>query len=131
MNPSQEIYMTTTSNFFTPTIAFILTLAFGFWLSRKGKPYNGILFNIHKLIALGTVILLSIKMYGTFRNLEFERPHMILLILAGLCVLALFASGAFLSTGNMNYRVVKTIHNVAPVLLVIVVVLISCLVRLW
>ena len=34
---------------FAPGIAFVLTLAFGFWLSNSGKPYNGILFNFHKM----------------------------------------------------------------------------------
>ncbi|MBL0344268.1 hypothetical protein [Candidatus Villigracilis affinis] len=31
------------SNFLTLGIVFLLTLAFGFWLSRIGKPYNGFL----------------------------------------------------------------------------------------
>lgn len=123
--------MTTISNFFTPAIVFILTLLFGFWLSRRGKPYNGILFNIHKLIALGTVILLSMKIYDTFRNMEVQILLIILLIVAGLCMVALFASGAFLSIGNMNYRVMKTIHNIAPVLLVIATGLFFHLAKLW
>jgi hypothetical protein len=131
MSVSEEACMTTLSNFFTPAIVFILTLLFGFWLSRRGKPYNGILFNTHKLIALGTVILLSMKIYDTFRNMEVQILLIILLIVAGLCMVALFASGAFLSIGNMNYRVMKTIHNVAPVLLVIAMGLIFHLAKLW
>jgi hypothetical protein len=131
MSVSEEACMTTISNFFTPAIVFILTLLFGFWLSRRGKPYNAILFNIHKLIALGAVILLSMKIYDTFRNMEVQILLIILLIVAGLCMVALFASGAFLSIGNMNYRVMKTIHNVAPVLLVIAMGLIFHLAKLW
>jgi hypothetical protein len=37
----------------------------GFWLSRSGKPYNGIIFNIHKLIALTAVVLFVITLYRT------------------------------------------------------------------
>ena len=45
-----------TSKFLTPGIGFPVTLAFGFCMSRNGKPYNGILFNVHKRIALGLLI---------------------------------------------------------------------------
>ena len=41
--------METLSKFTAPGVVFILTLIFGFWLSSTGKPYNGVLFNIHKL----------------------------------------------------------------------------------
>ncbi len=37
-------------------VLFGLTLAFGVWLSQAGKPYNPVLFNIHKLTALAAVI---------------------------------------------------------------------------
>jgi len=49
--------MDTPSKFTLPGILFILTLAFGFWLSSAGKPYNGFLFNFHKLIALSGVVI--------------------------------------------------------------------------
>jgi hypothetical protein len=47
----EEVYLHILSRFVIPGIVFILTLAFGFWLSRSGRPYNGLLFNIHQLIA--------------------------------------------------------------------------------
>ena len=34
-------------------------------------------------------------------------------------VITLFASGAFLSIGNLNYRVLKLIHIIVPVLVVL------------
>jgi hypothetical protein len=47
--------METLSKFTLHGILFALTFAFGFGSSRAGKPYNGLLFNAHKLIALGAV----------------------------------------------------------------------------
>jgi hypothetical protein len=39
--------------------AFAITLVSGVVLSNLGKPLNSLIFTIHKLIAIGTVILLS------------------------------------------------------------------------
>ena len=52
------------SKFIAPGIVFLLTLVFGFWLNNSGKPYNGILFNIHKLIALGAVVATAMQIYN-------------------------------------------------------------------
>jgi hypothetical protein len=100
------------TKFLTPIIGFLITVAFGFWLGKIGKPYNDILFNIHKLIALGTVILAFVQVYKSIKVIE---PQSLLLVsLAGvaICVLALFASGAFLSIGNVKYETAKLIHNI-------------------
>jgi hypothetical protein len=111
--------MNLTSSFIPPVIGFILTLVFGFWLGHIGKPYRGLLFNVHKLIALGAAILTTVRVYNWFKASEPQPLLIVLVVLAGLCVLALFASGAFLSIGNVNYRAVKLIHNIAPLLLVL------------
>ncbi len=111
--------MDTLSKFFTPAIGFLVTVVFGFWLGKIGKPYNGILFNIHKLIALGTVILTFAQAYKSFKILE---PHSLLIISligAVICVLVLFASGAFLSIGNVSYETAKLTHNIALVGMII------------
>ena len=105
--------MNVMTQFTTPVLAFISTLVFGFWLSKVGKPYNGILFNVHKLIALGTVILVTMQIYGMLKILELQVLFIILMIIAGICVVALFASGAFMSIGNLNYVVMLAVHRVA------------------
>jgi len=101
---------------FASEIGFFLTLVFGIWLSRSGKPYNGPLFNIHKLIALGTLIVPFRQVYSIYNNLNAQALLIILLVVAGICVVVLFASGAFLSIGIMDYVLMKTIHKVAMVL---------------
>jgi len=107
------------SNFPLPLILFLLTLVFGFWMGKVGRPYNGILFNIHKLIALGTVILAAIQVYKLFTTLEPQTLIVVLTVIIAVCVIAIFASGAFLSIGNQNYQTMKIIHNAALVLAVI------------
>lgn len=103
------------SKFIIPGILFALTLVFGFWLSHAGKPYNGFLFNVHKLIALGAVVLAGMQFYKMLH--AFDGLLAVLLLLLALCVIALFTSGALMSAGKLDYALMLTIHRVAPVIL--------------
>jgi hypothetical protein len=105
--------MDTVSKFLTPGIVFLLTLVFGFWLSLAGKPYNGLLFNLHKLIALGAVILAGRQFYLLMKGLSPQGWLIALIVIAAIGVLALFASGAFMSIGNLDYQAMLTIHRIA------------------
>jgi hypothetical protein len=100
------------NRFVTPVILFLLTLVFGFWLSHVGKPYNGLLFNIHKLIALFCVVLLGIQFSKTLQTPDWQL--VVLLTVSVLCVIALFASGALMSAGQLDYALMLTIHRIAP-----------------
>lgn len=111
--------MDTISKFYIPMVGFALTVAFGFWLGRLGKPYNVPLFNIHKLIALGVVIITSMRVYEAVKALPVQAVVIGLIAMTGLAIVALFVSGAFLSIGNVDYETIKTIHNIAPVVVVI------------
>jgi hypothetical protein len=105
--------------FAVPGGLFILTLVFGFWLSRLGKPYNGILFNVHKLIALGAVVVTAIQMVKLLRGMETQALVTVLLVVAALCVIALFVSGALMSAGKQEYNLMLAIHRAAPFALVV------------
>jgi hypothetical protein len=111
--------MSLLTNFAFPGLLFLLTLAFGFWLSQAGKPYNGLLFNLHKLIALGAVVLAVIQFSKTLIGLPSPALISLLLVIAAVCVIALFTSGALMSAGKLDYAVMLTIHRIAPVMLVI------------
>ena len=84
-------------------------------MSFSGKPYNGILFNIHKLIALGVVIITALRVYEALKGAPAQALVIGLVGVTGLAVNALFASSALLSIGNVNYEVVRLIHNIALV----------------
>ena len=45
--------MGTASRFALPGALLLITYVSGFWLSALGRPYQGLPFNVHKLIALG------------------------------------------------------------------------------
>lgn len=100
--------------FVAPGGVFLLTLVFGLWLSRRGKPYNGILFNLHKLIALAAVVLTAVQVYGLLKAAHPQALLIVLCVLVGLAVVALFVTGALMSANKPAYRVLLAIHNSAP-----------------
>ena len=111
--------MDTLSKFLAPAILLLLTLVFGVWVSLSGKPYNAILFNIHKLVALAAVVVTVIQLYRLLKGTPLQILLIVLLVAAGLCVLALFFTGAMLSAGKLDYQVMLTIHRIAIILMVI------------
>jgi hypothetical protein len=119
--------MNTLSRFAIPAAIFVLTLVFGFWLSHSGRPYNGPLFNIHKLAALAAVIVTAVQLSRMLGNADSPSLLIILLVLAALCVVALFASGALMSAGKLDYALMRAIHRVAPVVMVIALALVAYL----
>jgi len=112
------------SKFVVPGIAFLLTLVFGFWLSNSGKPYNGILFNVHKLIALGAMVIAVVQLAQILKTCHALAVIVALLVLAAICVIALFASGALMSAGKLDYGLLLSLHRIAPVVLVIAMALV-------
>ena len=107
--------METLEKFTLPAVLLALTVVFGFWLSHAGKPYNGLLFNIHKLVALGCVVLAAIQFSKTLHASAWQL--VVVLAVAALCVVALFVSGALMSAGKLDYVLMLSIHRVAPVVL--------------
>jgi len=107
------------AKFVTPGVLFILTLVFGFWLSRSGKPYPALIFNIHKLIALAAAVVTAIQTFNALRIGETQPILIGLLIVMGLCVVAPFVTGALMSAKKATGRAMLTIHRIAPLLAVL------------
>jgi hypothetical protein len=100
-------------------VAFVLTFVFGYWVSHLGKPYNAILFNIHKLIALVVVVLLTVTLVRTGREARLGATEIIASVVAGLFLIGLFATGALLSIDKPMPPIVLRLHHVTPYLAVL------------
>ncbi len=103
-----------------PAAGLLLTIGLGFWLSRLGKPYNAALFNMHKLVALGVVVLSGLEAVRLLRTGSPDGLLIAALGIAGLAVIGLFVSGALMSTGKLDYTLLLTVHRIAPAALVVV-----------
>lgn len=115
-----ESRMNIAVRFVTPGILFLLTVVGGFWLSRAGKPYDGLIFNVHKLIALAAVIVAVIQTVNALKIVAGQPLFLALLAVIGLCAVALFVTGALMSANTAVYAGLLTIHRVAPLLVVVV-----------
>ena len=106
------------TRFLIPGLALLLTIGLGFRLSQAGKPYNGLLFNVHKLVALGAVVAGGVAASRLLRG--FETPALTPLMPAGaaLLIVALFAGGALMSMNKLDYALTLTLHRTASLALV-------------
>ena len=98
--------------------AFIVTVILGFWLGRLGKPYQEVLFNIHKLLALAAVVLVGLEFSHLFKSRDIHSELILLMILIALLVISLFASGALMSLDKGNFKLLQWSHRIAPIVLI-------------
>ena len=107
--------MSIVSKIISSGLLFFFTIVTGIWLSNSGKPLNSLILNIHKLIALGSVIFIVIVIRNLLKNAGSSQVLLSLIIMTGLFVLALFVSGALLSLGKPVNNIILTIHAVTPI----------------
>lgn len=100
-------------------VLLVLTLVSGLWLSNSGKPYHSVIFNIHKLIALGAVSATAVTVYRLRTSVDIRMLVIGAIVITGMLFLALFVSGALLSIGKPDHVAILTVHRVAPLLAVL------------
>jgi len=104
---------------FLPGFLFLIIIGFGLWVRKVGKPYNGLLFNIHKLIALGAVILTGIRIFKLDPFATFPIMAILLFALAVLGVIGLFTTGTIMSIKDEVPKVALLIHRILPAVIFI------------
>jgi hypothetical protein len=98
-------------------LLFLFTLISGVWVSHSGKPINVVIFTIHKLIALATVIVVAVNVYHLYRAVDIRSfVELVVIAITGLLFIVLFISGALLSLGKQLPGAILRIHQVAPLL---------------
>jgi hypothetical protein len=115
--------MESESSFLIPGGLFVLTVFFGFRLSGAGRPYNGILFNIHKLIALGMLVLTGVHLSNTVEDFVSYHLFTLLIYLGATAVLLLFVSGGLMSAGKLDHKLMLIVHRAGSITAVIAMAL--------
>ncbi len=105
-----------TMKFILSAALFVIAVITGIWLSRTGRPLNSALFNVHKLIALASVVFAVMGVINLVREKGVSTAVMLLIIAAGIFVAALFVTGALLSAEKPVNRMFLLVHAAAPVL---------------
>jgi hypothetical protein len=89
----------------------------GFVLSRTGRPFNGLLQAVHKLISLGTLIYLAVTLYRANRMAAFSPITIVVVSISAVFFIALFATGGIISAVKTPPAFVTLTHHVAPYVL--------------
>ena len=121
-----------TSKLIVAGILFLLTLLSGVIVSHSGRPLNVGLVTMHKLIAVGTVVLIGLAVNQLYKNSDGKVfIEMSIAIITGILFLALIATGALLTREEMQLpELVLKIHRAAPLMaLVSAAASISLLIR--
>ncbi len=109
----------TIPNIFIPLVLFLITAGFGFWVSKVGRPYHSGLFNIHKLVALAGVVLAVMRIRSGFSINAITSWILFALVLTGLSVILLFATGATMSIREDEPGIALFFHRAGPVIITI------------
>ena len=102
---------------------FMFIFLFGFWLSRAGKPYNSLIFNLHKLIGLAMGIFLIMTVYRVHQDEPFNPVQILVLAITVIIFIILVAAGGLLSievAGNFENAsqstlgAISLVHKIFP-----------------
>jgi hypothetical protein len=100
-------------------IGFLLILVSGIWLSKLGKPYGTLVFNMHKLVAMGFIVLTFITSRNMFKEINISSFMWILIVLAAISVITILLSGGILSQKEQITGSLVIIHKISSALLLI------------
>jgi hypothetical protein len=98
---------------------FLFIFLSGIWLSRSGKPLNGIILTVHKLISLAAVVFLAITTYQVNQAADLSTMSLIAGVVTSLFFLGAIITGGLLSTGKPVPTAILTAHQAAPFLTVL------------
>ena len=97
-------------------ILFIAIFVFGYLLSRQGKPYGALLFNAHKLVALGTIGFLGVLVYRR-HQIEPLNGYQVNWVIAAIVIsMVTIIIGGLLNTDLNLPAAVKATHKIFPYL---------------
>jgi hypothetical protein len=98
-------------------VILLLVILSGFLLHTKGKPYPLLLFNVHKLSAVGLILFISIGIFQTVKASSQGTFIVLNLALLGLSVLILLLSGALAGNDKLAHSMQRA-HKAGTILFV-------------
>jgi len=99
-------------------LAFVIVFITGLILANSQKPLNTLLLTVHKLIALGLLILLVVTAFRANQAARLDMAVIAIVVGAVMLFLATIITGGLLSTEATMPQVVHLIHLVLPFLTV-------------
>ena len=104
-------------------LLLILVLITGIWMSRLGKPYQTVLFNVHKFATLALIVLGILILRNTSSDEGLSSIQWVLAIGTGLFLLISMISGGTLSAKKETATFINLSHKIASVLTLVGLIL--------
>jgi hypothetical protein len=97
-------------------ILFLLTLISGVVVSHSGRPLSVGLVTVHKLIAVGAIVLTGMAVNQLYKTTDGKvLLELGAIVITGIIFMALIATGALLTREEMQLpELVLKVHQVAP-----------------
>ena len=100
-------------------VCYIAIFISGYWLSKLGQPFNTIILNIHKLIALALFIFLIITICRINKISALSTLELTICIITGAFFLFTIISGGLVSINKPLPDIIKKVHHISPYLTVL------------
>lgn len=101
-------------------LLFLLTLISGLLLRRMGRPHNVLISTVHKLVALGALVLLILTAFQVNRAAGLGGLQMAVVAAAVLFFLGAIAGGGWLMiVEGPAPPIARRLHQILPVLTVL------------
>jgi hypothetical protein len=93
---------------------FLFIFLSGFWVSRAGKPYPGLRFNLHKLAGLAAGVFLAVTVVQVGRAAPLGPPQTAAVAGTALLFVVDVVAGGLVSIEKPMPAALKTAHRVLP-----------------
>jgi hypothetical protein len=98
---------------------FVLMLLSGIWLRRRGKPYNKLIFTIHKIMTLLTILFAARYVILLKNSVEIAQLTLTMMWVALAFFIVSFISGALLSFEKPMPDALIKLHRLSALLVTI------------
>ena len=97
-------------------LILVVVFALGVWLSRAGRPFNGLLLNLHKLIALGLAVYVAVTAYRAHQAASLSGTELAVVGVTGMLFLTSGILGGLVSLDKPPPTVLARLHLILPIL---------------
>lgn len=91
----------------------------GFWLSHSGKPYNALIFNLHKFIVLAAVFFFVMTVIRMNQVMKLNTVELTACSVTAFLFLIAIISGGLVSIPKTMPAALTTLHHLLPYLTVL------------
>lgn len=93
---------------------FVSIFLSGYWLSRSGKPYSAIIFNIHKFIGLAMGVFLIVTVRQVHQVARLGPVEIIVIVVTVSFFVATVTAGGLLSIDKPMPTAISMMHKLLP-----------------